>query len=301
MFYYEGINANNVSAALNSNYFGIGNLIEGDLENSNNTFKYSDEKSFPYNEWKATAFDFTLINNVENARVHVGIVGGTGGSANTPKMWFDNVTIYCLYKTETITIKDGFTGTTYSSENALDFTNLDITANIITDVENNQCISKQVDIVPSMTGLYIGGTPGKYFVKILNGSVEPIEDNNLLIGTGTEKSEYLTSNDNITYYLFGKQNEKESFFKVSEDPDKHVQASAHKAYLAIPTGATNAKALVIVRPNGDVVSDDGGFADGINSVEQDGSNAKIYNLNGQRVNNAQKGIYIKNGKKVIIK
>ena len=158
-----------------------------------------------------------------------------------------------------------------------------------------------MDIVPSMTGLYIGGTPGKYFVKILNGSVEPIEDNNLLIGTGTEKSEYLTSNDNITYYLFGKQNEKESFFKVSEDPDKHVQASAHKAYLAIPTGATNAKALVIVRPNGDVVSDDGGFADGINSVEQDGSNAKIYNLNGQRVNNAQKGIYIKNGKKVIIK
>lgn len=302
VFYYEGINANNVSAALNSNYFGIGNLIEGDLENSNNTFKYSDEKSFPYNEWKATAFDFTLINNVENARVHVGIVGGTGGSANTPKMWFDNVTIYCLYKTETITIKDGFTGTTYSSDNTLDFSSTEgITAYIITDVENNQCSSKQVDMVPSMTGLYIEGTPGKYFVKIHNASVEPIEDNNLLIGTGAEKSEYLTSTNNITYYLYGKQNEKESFFKVSEDPDKHVQASAHKAYLAIPTGATNAKALVIVRPNDDMVSEDGGFVDGINNIEQNGNNAMIYNLNGQRVNNAQKGIYIKNGKKVIIK
>ena len=301
VFYYEGINVNNTNNALNSNYFGIGNLTAGDLADNNYTFKYSDEKNYTYNEWKATAFDFTLINNVENASVNVGIIGGTGGSANTPKMWFDNVTIYCLYKTETITIKDGFTGTTYSSENALDFTNLDITANIITDVENNQCISKQVDIVPSMTGLYIGGTPGKYFVKILNGSVEPIEDNNLLIGTGTEKSEYLTSNDNITYYLFGKQNEKESFFKVSEDPDKHVQASAHKAYLAIPTGATNAKALVIVRPNDDMVSEDGGFVDGINNIEQNGNNAMIYNLNGQRVNNAQKGIYIKNGKKVIIK
>ena len=30
-------------------------------------------------------------------------------------------------------------------------------------------------------------------------------------------------------------------------------------------------------------------------------NAVIYNLNGQRVNKAQKGLYIVNGKKVILK
>lgn len=42
---------------------------------------------------------------------------------------------------------------------------------------------------------------------------------------------------------------------------------------------------------------------GINSVQTDRNNGRnaIYNLNGQRVNNATKGLYIINGKKVVIK
>ena len=100
VFYYEGFNANNTTNALVSNYFGIGNLSEGDLEGTNDTFKFSDEKQFAYNEWKAVAFDFVLNKNVTDARINVGIVGGTSGSGSTPKMWFDNVTIYCLDKAD---------------------------------------------------------------------------------------------------------------------------------------------------------------------------------------------------------
>jgi hypothetical protein len=44
-----------------------------------------------------------------------------------------------------------------------------------------------------------------------------------------------------------------------------------------------------------------GDATGINSISFDDPNAEIYNLNGQRVNNVKKGVYIVNGKKAIVK
>lgn len=50
-----------------------------------------------------------------------------------------------------------------------------------------------------------------------------------------------------------------------------------------------------------LVSEDGGFPDGINEVKANESKMEIYNLNGMRVNSLRKGIYIINGKKVIVK
>ncbi len=225
-----------------------------------------------------------------------------GAESNKHNVVISNCELFKA-KTETVTIKKGFTGTTYSSENALDFTNSGLTAYIITGAEDGKCISTAVTKVPARTGVYVEGeavnneadTP--YTVIVYGGNDLDNVDNNLLVGTGANPVE-LQSSGSVTYYMFGKQSGKESFFKVGTETPR--TASAHKAYLAIP-GANNAKAFVIVRPNDDMVSEDGGFVDGINNVEQDGNNAKIYNLNGQRVNNAQKGIYIKNGKKVIIK
>ena len=96
VLYYEGINVNNTNNSLNSNYFGINNLTAGTLEGSDAGYIYSDEKSFTYNEWKATAFNFTLVHTATDATLNVGVIGGTAGSADTPKMWFDNVTLYLV-------------------------------------------------------------------------------------------------------------------------------------------------------------------------------------------------------------
>ena len=106
VLYYEGFNANNVSNALNSNYFGLNGLTAGDLRGTDNTFVYSEEKSFPYNEWKATAFGFELMKEVEGAQINVGIIGGTAGSGSTPKMWFDNLQIYLIEEPTAVTITD---------------------------------------------------------------------------------------------------------------------------------------------------------------------------------------------------
>ena len=52
---------------------------------------------------------------------------------------------------------------------------------------------------------------------------------------------------------------------------------------------------------GDLVSEDGGFVDGINQTSIESTNSEVYNLQGIRVKKANKGVYIQNGKKVVIK
>jgi hypothetical protein len=234
----------------------------------------------------------------------IGLIKNSGGTQQN-QAGFGDMTLFKV-KQEPVTINSGFLGTTYSSENALDFSSATgLTAYIITGVNNGTCNATPVTKVPAGTGVYVEGEavvegdPVTYTVNVYGGSDTDDVEGNLLVGTVAE-SVTLLSDANTTYYRFGKQNGKESFFRVGTE--KSSTASAHKAYLKIETPvANNAKSLIIVKPGEDLVSDDGGFADGINNVEQADSNAKIYNLNGQRVNNAHKGIYIMNGKKVIIK
>ena len=63
------------------------------------------------------------------------------------------------------------------------------------------------------------------------------------------------------------------------------------AYLAVPNAqAANVKGFSF-----------DGTQTGIKSVEATAAKGAIYNLNGQRVEKAQRGIYIQNGKKFIVK
>jgi len=67
---------------------------------------------------------------------------------------------------------------------------------------------------------------------------------------------------------------------------------AFRAYLDKQTSSSDAR--VVFSVNGNVVTT-------IDGITADDENGDIYNLRGQKVNNAQKGVYIKNGKKVVIK
>ena len=67
-----------------------------------------------------------------------------------------------------------------------------------------------------------------------------------------------------------------------------------RGYFVVPAGAEPSKLSVDVNGSG--------IATSINSMNIEGmDNANVYNLQGQRVNAPQKGLYIMNGKKVIIK
>ena len=91
-------------------------------------------------------------------------------------------------------------------------------------------------------------------------------------------------------YVLQTISEKQAFYVVdSGDP---ITVPAYRAYLTVPSGDVKAFFL------------DFDDVDGIKAIDNGQltmDNAKIYNLAGQRLNKAQKGVNIVNGKKVLVK
>ena len=89
-------------------------------------------------------------------------------------------------------------------------------------------------------------------------------------------------------YVLQNLNNQVAFYQVADGAQPTVKAN--RAYLTVPAGS-EVKAFVL-----------GGNADAIQTVETEtAQNGAIYNLAGQRVEKAVKGIYVINGKKVVIK
>ena len=108
---------------------------------------------------------------------------------------------------------------------------------------------------------------------------------------GITAEEMAEADLNCTYYRLTMHNGTDiGFWWGAEDGDA-FQLSANKAYLAVPNTTGDIKGFAF----SDIV-------DGIKAVEttETESNA-IYNLAGQRISKMQKGIYIVNGKKVLVK
>lgn len=187
-----------------------------------------------------------------------------------------------------VTIKEGFTATTFSCDKALDFSNVEgITAFIITD---DKGATAQVWKVPAGKGLYIVGAEGNYEVPFLadETEAEDVSANKLIPTDGTTE---FKSDESTTYYAFGKQNGKEAFYKV---PTSGYTPSANKAVLVVNAPASSAKEMIVI----------GGDVTGIESIENGTIvNDNYYTIDGKLVKGqpTQKGIYIVGGRKVVIK
>ena len=240
---------------------------------------------------------YTELGNVEtkkfdNLGANVRFIKWIYTNKSSGNVGLGNIKLEKPATSATITIKESFTATTFSCDKALDFTGQNIAAFIITDEKGT---TTQVWKVPANTGLYIEGAAGNYDVPILADETQA-EDmtGNLLVGTISEPVNTKTLEGDYTYYLFGKQNGKEAFFKVGEStPDAKATASAGKAYLAVP-GAGNAKEMIVI----------GGDVTGIESIENGTIvNDNYYTIDGKLVKGqpTQKGIYVVNGRKVVIK
>ena len=183
-----------------------------------------------------------------------------------------------------IKIKKDFTATTFSCDKALDFSAVEgITANIITDDKGS---TAPVTTVRANTGLYIEGAEGYYEVPII-ANADEISGNLLEATDGTTE---FKSDESVTYYVFGKQNGKEAFYKV---PASGYTPSANKAVLAIDA-VNGAKEMIVI----------GGDVTGIESIENGTIvNDNYYTIDGKLVKGqpTQKGIYVVNGRKVVIK
>ena len=149
------------------------------------------------------------------------------------------------------------------------------------------------DIVPANTGVMVSAsTPGEKSILLTTGG-EKINDNMLRPSgpNGITAEEMAEADLNCTYYRLTMHNGTDIGFWWGAENGDAFQLGANKAYLAVPKTTGDIKGFAF----SDIV-------DGIKAVEttETESNA-IYNLAGQRVSKMQKGIYIVNGKKVLVK
>ena len=138
--------------------------------------------------------------------------------------------------------------------------------------------------IPANTGVLLEGTPGDITLTVVE-SASPLTDNDFIAGTGAAPSD-----NTKTYFAMVKDSDPLAFGKIAAG----VVVPANKAYLAVAAGAFVPESARLT-----VTFD--GEATGIKTVENAKAGKAIYNLNGQRVNKAQKGLYIVNGKKTIVK
>ena len=197
----------------------------------------------------------------------------------------------------TLNESDGTFYATYCTTADLDFTGVEgVKAYIATkdklnsDDEGTYVELQPVAKVPAGTGILLIGEGGTCDVPFVL-TDDPIEDN-LLVGTLTATAlTQTTVKDGVSYtnYVLGSKNGVVGFYKTQEGT-----IAAHKAYLQLPKDDVNGVRLVIGN----------GFETGIEATArqedatQDGA---VYNLRGQRVETPQRGLYIVNGKKVVLK
>ena len=159
--------------------------------------------------------------------------------------------------------------------------------------EGTLYLKKVKDVIPANTGVIIFGNEGSYKLYRSSKEVAAIDDN-LLCGVTEETSvaDLQTQHGTDIYVL---SRGKDSYINFLKAGSGVKNIPANRAYLPYST-ASGAKELTIV------FDEEGSEATGIDNVATEKAESTgVYNLSGQRVANPQHGIYIVNGKKVVMK
>ena len=199
--------------------------------------------------------------------------------------------VFTLYQGYELTVAPGDFATYYRTDDALYLEDTDAQLYTITAVSGQTATAEPISVAPA-------GTP----VLVKNNSTDPEKTTILLIPTttdadvdfyagflGTLEATTIAASDASTdrYALNGQQ------FVWVKNP---VSIAANKAWLEVSTGLNApARALSIVFENETTGISNTDFTD-----ETDGA---FYDLNGRKLNGkpTKKGVYIMNGKKVVIK
>ena len=152
-------------------------------------------------------------------------------------------------------------------------------------------------IIPKQTGFILQGTPNttiEYLADVTG--IEEDVTGNLLVGTATERE---ISGAGYKYYVLSNSGDQGlGFYKQGTRGGASIKLKAHRAGLRLTESIARAKSFFIdfdaARENANVA--------GIRNIgqEAEGRDNVIYDLQGRRVKNPTRGIYIVNGKKVII-
>lgn len=232
---------------------------------------------------------YVLINYVKNYEDNGVEIKGLGTKTvvvtTSETSRFTSITVY--YKGVDFRAKSGENYyATFSCDRDVEFLEAEVFS---VDVENgtislNEIASKQV---PANTGVLLRSTKESDVFTYIE-SAPVIEGTNLL----KPASEKMTEGFKFYKLAYDNYTEKSGlgfYWGAAEGGAFTVKPGL--AYLAVPQAqAANVKGFSF-----------DGTQTGINGVEATTAKGAIYNLNGQRVEKAQRGIYIQNGKKFIVK
>ena len=213
-------------------------------------------------------------------------VAGTGNT-RTFTMPSQNVTISATF-TEIETVEAIITSTTgyatFSSDKALDFTGINtIEAYYAKTVEDgNVYLLRVYGTVAANTGLVIKGATTR--IPVAESGDELL--GNLLIGVSSNTEVHAS-----TDYVLAEKSGAAVFAQTGANA---ATVAAGHAYLHV--SAAQARTRTIGIGGEDTTGIENSFID-----ENESGEKVIYNLNGMRVKNPTKGLYIINGKKVLIK
>ena len=183
----------------------------------------------------------------------------------------------------------------FSSTYPLDFTGVSgLTAYIATGSDGNKVTLQSVtgDMVAN-TGLVLKGNPGDYYIPVVASSdnwydINSTPKNYLFPINGSYTT--LTKAGSGTNYVLSVQGEKVVFAPIG---NTSANVSAGQAALWIPSSGSGSRSL-------NIAFDD--EASGIRAVERPAmTSSSYYNLNGQRVSSPKRGLYVVDGKKVIVR
>ena len=161
-------------------------------------------------------------------------------------------------------------------------------------IDLNGGVSDSYGYIPANTGVLLkvfnktGDTSGKLYYTI--GEKDNVSyniSNNIMKGIMVKSKPVNASVSSPIYVLQG------GIFRKATTTISNFPV--HKAYMELPSGAPAKLSLSF----GD--DDETTDIESVTTDEEAKDNDVYYNLNGQRVSNPQKGVYIHNGKKVIIK
>jgi len=183
---------------------------------------------------------------------------------------------------------------TFSCKEDLNFTGSDLKAYIAAGYSKsgNGVLLVRVYDVPANTGLVIRGEVGPTY-KIPYSTSQSYFVNLLKAHLDTDEDVPATSGD---YYNYVLKLKKSVYTWLRPESGVDMELGANKAYLQLPSSFMTAAAREL-----NLVFEDDSTTDISEFILLNNGKAgdRIYNLNGQQVDNMRKGVYIVNGRKVM--
>ena len=237
--------------------------------------------------------------NTENTEIPVYAPSTSLAEYQEAEVWKDFLNFIGIEAGVPIILTIGENGSnTFCSKYPLDFSQVDgLKAYVATGYNTNTGVVTLTRVMTSKPGegLFIKGEPGSYkvFTRVAGSSML-----NLLVGTIEEVVVNGTSSDGLSVnYEYGIREEYGSpmFYKVSEGSI----LEAGKAYLQLPKtwlGTGTTRAAIGLHFDDEEEMEFGDEEQPANIVTPE----VIYDLQGRRVTNPTKGVFIVNGKKVVL-